>query len=80
MASKNTSSGIGLSGLLLVVFVVLKLTKNIDWSWMWVISPLWIPLVLAFSLFIIILFVIILLLIFGFTPEDLKNKFQKYRK
>ena len=80
MESKNTSSGIGLSGLLLVVFVVLKLTKNIDWSWVWVISPLWIPLVLAFSLFIIILFVIILLLIFGFTPEDLKNKFQKYRK
>lgn len=29
--------------ILLVVFVVLKLTNNIDWSWWWVLSPLWIP-------------------------------------
>ena len=27
---------------LLVVFVVLKMTDNVDWSWMWVLSPLWI--------------------------------------
>lgn len=29
---------------LLIVFIVLKLTNNIDWSWWWVLSPLWIPL------------------------------------
>lgn len=36
------SSGIGFSGLLTVAFVVLKLCHVIDWSWWWVLSPLWI--------------------------------------
>jgi membrane protein YdbS with pleckstrin-like domain len=31
-----------LGTVLLVVFVVLKLTGNVDWSWWWVLSPLWI--------------------------------------
>ena len=35
--------GIGLSTVILVVFIILKLTGNIDWSWWWVLSPLWIP-------------------------------------
>ncbi len=30
--------------ILFVVFLVLKLTGNIDWSWWWVTSPLWLPL------------------------------------
>ena len=32
-----------LSTLLTVLFVGLKLTKYIDWSWWWVLAPLWIP-------------------------------------
>jgi hypothetical protein len=43
--SKTTSSGFGLGWVLFIVFMVLKLTKNIDWSWWWVTSPLWLPLV-----------------------------------
>jgi hypothetical protein len=35
-----------LSTLLFIVFLILKLTGNIDWSWWWVTSPLWIPLAL----------------------------------
>lgn len=38
----NSSSGISLSGVLLVVFIVLKLVGVINWSWVWVLSPLWI--------------------------------------
>jgi hypothetical protein len=38
--------GIGIGGLLLVLFVGLKLGKVIDWSWWWVLSPLWIPVIL----------------------------------
>lgn len=34
--------------LLFIVFLILKLTKTIDWSWWWVTSPLWIPFVIAF--------------------------------
>lgn len=50
--SKNSSSsgGIGFAGLLTVLFIGLKLTNNIDWSWGWVLSPLWIPAVLLLAI------------------------------
>lgn len=46
-SSSSSSGGIGFSGLLTVLFIGLKLTNYIDWSWWWVLSPLWIPLALA---------------------------------
>jgi hypothetical protein len=48
--SNNTSTssgGIGFPGLLTVLFIGLKLTGHISWSWWWVLSPLWISLLLA---------------------------------
>ena len=36
------SGGIGFAGLLTIVFITLKLMGVIDWSWGWVLSPLWI--------------------------------------
>ena len=42
--TQKSSNSIGLFGVFLVVFVVLKLTKTIDWTWTWVLSPLWLPL------------------------------------
>jgi hypothetical protein len=47
MANNNTSNGLGLGTVLFLVFLILKLTGNIDWSWWWVTSPLWIPLALG---------------------------------
>lgn len=41
MKNNSNSSGVGITGLLLVAFIVLKLTKVIDWSWWWVLSPIW---------------------------------------
>lgn len=41
--SANTSGGISFCGLLCIVFIVLKLTGYIVWSWWWVLSPIWIP-------------------------------------
>lgn len=38
----SSSSGIGFTGLLTVIFITLKLLEKIDWSWWWVLSPLWI--------------------------------------
>jgi hypothetical protein len=53
----SSSSGIGFTGLLTVAFVVLKLAKVIDWSWWWVLSPLWISAgVVAFLLFVFVLY------------------------
>lgn len=43
----NASSGIGICGVLLIVFISLKLCGMIKWSWLWVLSPLWIPALFA---------------------------------
>lgn len=48
MSNNSGGGGIGFFGLLTVLFVGLKLTEVIDWSWWWVLSPLWIPVVLVF--------------------------------
>lgn len=37
----------GLTTLLLVLFIGLKLTNYIAWSWIWVLSPFWIPLLMV---------------------------------
>lgn len=44
MSQASTSSGgVGFFGLLGILFIGLKLGGVIDWSWWWVLSPLWIP-------------------------------------
>jgi len=58
--SKNNSSssgGVGFVGLLLIAFIVLKLTNYIDWSWWWVLSPAWImACIVLILLFVIYIF------------------------
>jgi hypothetical protein len=44
--SKSSSSGLGLGTILFLIFMVLKLTNYIDWSWWWVTAPLWIPIII----------------------------------
>jgi hypothetical protein len=41
-STSASSGGIGFSELLTIVFIILKLTGYIAWSWWWVLSPLWI--------------------------------------
>lgn len=41
-SNSNTSSGTGIPTVVLVVFIILKLVGVINWSWWWVLSPLWI--------------------------------------
>lgn len=53
--SNNKSSGVSFSSLLTIVFIVLKLTDVIDWSWVWVLSPSWISLLLGLALIPVIL-------------------------
>jgi uncharacterized membrane protein len=43
----KVGNGISFGGLLSIVFITLKLCHVIDWSWVWVLSPLWIPLAIA---------------------------------
>lgn len=45
-SSSSSSGGIGFVGLLTIVFIVLKLIGKIDWSWGWVLSPIWISIII----------------------------------
>ena len=48
-----TRSGISFAGLLFLVFLVLKLTGAIAWSWWWVTAPLWAPWLIAGAIVLI---------------------------
>lgn len=43
MNDNNNGVGVTFFGLLTVLFIGLKLTKVINWSWGWVLAPLWMP-------------------------------------
>lgn len=54
--SNNNGNGVGFIGLLQLVFIILKLTKVISRSWVWVLSPIWIELLIfTIALFIYVL-------------------------
>lgn len=50
--SKSNSSNVGFFGLLTLVFITLKLTGYINWSWYYVLLPLYGPLVFIFLIII----------------------------
>lgn len=52
MSNQTSSGGVGLGSLLFIVFLVLKLTDYIDWSWWWVTAPLWVPVGLVLLIFL----------------------------
>lgn len=43
MSNISENGGVGVCGLLTITFIVLKLMGVINWSWLWVLAPLWIP-------------------------------------
>ena len=51
--STTAKGGMSFLEVLLLVFIILKLCKVINWSWWWVLSPFWIPLGLAVILLLI---------------------------
>ena len=54
---QRRSTGIGFFGLLTILFIGLKLTEFIAWSWWWVLAPIWGPI----ALFLLVLLVIAIL-------------------
>jgi hypothetical protein len=45
--SKNVTVDFPIFGILGLIFITLKLTGHITWSWLWVLAPFWIPLAIA---------------------------------
>lgn len=68
MKDSTSTGGISFFGLLTIVFITLKLIGMIDWSWLWVLSPIWIPFALVF------LILLIQLTIAAFGSINDKNK------
>lgn len=52
VSAQASSRGIGFFGLLAVALIVLKLAHIIEWSWWWVLAPLWAPFVLVIVLIV----------------------------
>lgn len=46
---------------LTLIFVTLKLTNYIDWSWWWILSPIWIPILLVVGILGIILLIAVIM-------------------
>ena len=53
--NNKISVNIGFNGFLALLFIGLKLCGVISWSWLWVLSPIWIPVVLALVICVIVL-------------------------
>lgn len=51
------SGGVGISGLLGIAFVILKLCKVIDWPWIWVLAPFWITAAITIIIIAVILLI-----------------------
>lgn len=52
--NKESRSGITFVGMLAILFIGLKLSNQIDWSWLWVLSPLWMPIAIVITVFMIL--------------------------
>jgi hypothetical protein len=67
MSTNNTqaqSGGIGFFGLLAIVFITLKLTNVINWSWWWVTAPLWGPVVAFLGFGAVVLIIVVIAAVF----------------
>lgn len=53
--SNQSGGGIGFVGLLTIVFITLKLTGYIDWSWWWVLSPVLVSIALIVGVVVVII-------------------------
>jgi hypothetical protein len=71
----NTHTDCGGCFILFVVFMVLKLTKTIAWSWWWVSAPLWIP----FAIFLVVVGFVVFVKMLDSMFSDMISK-KKIRK
>ena len=52
--SSSGGGGCGFCGMLAILFIGLKLAGVIDWTWWWVLSPLWVPAVIVLAVLLVV--------------------------
>ena len=75
-SNSRTSGGLGFTGALTILFIALKLTKVILWSWWWVLSPLWISAAAVAVIVGLMLFVAFI----SVTVEERRKGVKRYRR
>lgn len=75
----RSSGGIGFLGLLTILFIGLKLGGVINWSWLWVLAPLWLPVAVLSAVSV---FVLLVAFSFGIAAGLIKvlETRRKYRR
>ena len=77
MNNKNTG-GVSFLGVLTLLFIGLKLTGYIAWSWIWVLAPLWIP--ISIALLVLLFSAVILLVALDKMGIDKTLKYERKEK
>lgn len=66
----DNKAEISFTTLIFIVFLILKLTHVIDWSWWWITCPLWLPFLLAFIILFTLVFLVIIARILKKDPDN----------
>lgn len=59
--------------IILLIFTTLKITNQIDWSWIWVLSPIWIPSAITIIAGVTLGLIIVSLMICGLSSDNIIN-------
>jgi uncharacterized integral membrane protein len=73
----KSQNGVSISFILFLVFLILKLTNQIDWNWIWIFSPFWVPISIVIVVFIIVFF--IGLIYMANTGKNIENFLKKIK-
>lgn len=74
-SNSQASGGLGFTGALTILFIALKLTKVIPWSWRWILSPIWI----SAGLVVVIVGIAFLIAFISVTAEERRTGIKSYR-
>lgn len=58
MKDNTKQRSLNIGSVIQIVFIILKLTNLIHWSWLWVLSPLWISAIITLVLYIVLVCII----------------------
>ena len=65
-----SGGGLGLFTVLGLIFIVLKLVGSIDWPWIWVLAPFWIPIALVLGIVVLTIIIVGIASIFSSNDEE----------